>query len=241
MNIKLKPNTKLWLIEFNTYSERLAFLDNEVLSKLIDYIGKDDTRKKGLYIERLDNLFDIMAEYLISTPEYSVKIQKKRYCELIKKENKTVDEIQEFNKLKKNVLYYKAFKKRECKHELVFYVNTKIEQLLFKNIGNYLSQEKLGYTEQFMLKNSITRLNICRNNKEKCKLYRKQIDEYQQRLLSIQRDICQRYGELKQNKDSIMEIVKLAEELQNTKEEIVYIEKQIEYLYDEYVLATEIF
>ncbi len=241
MNIKFKPNSKLWLIEFNTYSERLAFLNNEILSHLIGYIGNEGTNKKDLYTEKLGNLFDIMAEYLISTPEYSTKRQKKRYCELIKKENKTTEEVQEFNRLKRNVLYYRSYKKRECRHELVFYVNAKMEQLLLKNICNYLSQERLGYTEQFMLKNSIARLNICRNNKEKCKAYGKLIDEYRQKLINIEQSIQAKYDKLKQNKESLMEIVKLAEEMQNTKEEIVFIEKQIEYLYDEYILATEIF
>jgi len=156
--------------------------------------------------------------------EYPINIKIRRYLELSRLSDPTQNELVELNSLKNNVLYCKSQKFRDNRKDFIIMINSHMENLLMHNLNKLEQIENREYTEQFMYDYStVDTLHTNIIKKE-----------------NLFREIQSEYKNIQNSDDTIKYISNIVKDIKKIDSDNIYLEKQIEYLNDEYLMATEL-
>jgi len=261
MYLILYNNTNMKLELFPTFNERVEYINENLFNNKEhetyynicsrnfsnkDQIKNIENRWLGIKVvnkpnkdEKLKATLNYIAGYLLGAKEYSINSKIRRYLELSRLSEPTKNELVELNSLKNNVLYCKNYKARDNRKDLIIMINSHMEELLKYNLDKLEQIENREYTEQFMHDYTIDRLNVCNDIKDKILSI---VDILQTNIIkkeTLFREIQTEYKNIQNSEDTIKYISNIIKDIKKIYSDNVYLEKQIEYLNDEYLMATE--
>jgi len=261
MYLKLYNNTNMKLELFPTFNQRVEYInenlfnnkEHEIYYNICsrnfsnkDQIKNIENRWLGIKVvnkpnkdEKLKATLNYIAGYLLGAKEYSINSKIRRYLELSRLSEPTKNELAELNILKGNVLYCKNYKARDNRKDFVIMINSHMENLLRHNLDKLEKIENREYTEQFMYDHTLERLNVCNDIKDKIISI---VDTLQNNTIkkeTLFREIQAEYKNIQNSEDTIKYISSIMKDIKKIDSNNIYLEKQIEYLNDEYLMATE--
>lgn len=258
-------NNKMIINNDNTKKKKQITYENyynlNSLSKFPKYINKN-IKKRWIGIKRpnmpypddtFKNTFDHLANYLLSSKDYSAKKYIHSFAKLKRKKfkNKKLneDEQNEFQKIRKRILFYKILPRTKMNDDIIFYKNIKYENFIknkLKKIEIELLKNKNPHKIQDLhrMKIRLTKdLNDIKDIKSKVEKYKNEIDKHRNNISSYKSEINKLYGDLKIDKNNEIlfnEIVSIMDQIRKLKNNIKFLEEQIRYLTDDYLIITEL-
>lgn len=238
-----------------TFSDRCTYINDNIFSqsKYKDYYGllHEDTSEEvcNAYNDRwigvkkvgqkfknesVKHFLNSLGTYLLSSRDYSIKLQIKEYNELKYKTALTNIEKDRLNELENNVLFHKIINGKP----FTFMVNDDCVKFLQKSY-NYYSNilSNCGYSLVFhkRLVNIHNNLLITFRSVEECKSICENIKSYQHYTQKLSTEIKKLYT----NREKDVDIKPLVCELIEVRDNIRHLESKIVDIYDDYITATE--
>ena len=226
---------------YNVFNDKYNEKDNEqkvLIDRWLGYkiVGKPEPQ------EHTKAMMNFLTTYLLNAKDYSCNKAINTYLKLNKKINNGLelsdDETSEYNHIKGRIIFHKKNNKGK---DIIFYVNTEMEDLLKLRIQELKNKKYKDYTEFYMIKNLEDRLNICKESVNKCLINNKKIEQNKDEIEKIYNLIKQEYEIMKDLKDksNIKYIEKLCKKLKSLEDENKYLIKENINLRDDYYIATE--
>jgi len=262
MYLRLYDNTSMKLELFPTFNKRVEYINENLFNNVLhetyynicsrnfknkNQIENIENRWLGIKVvnkpnkdEKLKATLNYIAGYLLGEKEYPINIKIRRYLELSRLSDPTQNELVELNSLKNNVLYCKSQKFRDNRKDFIIMINSHMENLLMHNLNKLEQIENREYTEQFMYDYTIDRLNVCNDIKYKIS---STVDTLHTNIIkkeNLFREIQSEYKNIQNSDDTIKYISNIVKDIKKIDSDNIYLEKQIEYLNDEYLMATEL-
>jgi len=266
MHIKL-GDRKVNLIEFNTYEERLKYINTHLFSpedcqkyfgvKPLngDFIKMSDKEMDDISdrwmgvkpvgkdkVENVKNVLNIVAGYLLGANETSAKPTIKEFKKLINL--KKTDEISErLNYLiYSESLYHEIVIKKKRRYDNLFYINKKEEAFLQNRYQDLQNKESLSNDEKFIFDNIARRIKEIEEVKNRVRNYVSEIVENDYRIDRIKNIIKKIYTNSITKNDWIENkntILELSSEMRFLDKEIKRLKHDILEEYDTYFILTE--
>lgn len=215
---------------YGIFDEGEEFKLNKKLSEQIEnrWLGIKTVGQPDNINEHVKFFVDSLANYLLNSKNYSSKKQISRYYNLKKKLNTDLKDTEklEYELLEKNFLFIKEYPRNYKKENVIFYINKDAEQL-------------------FIDKNIKYKYDTCNQYKEECINAISDIEKYEKEKTELLDLINMEYSMMNEIKDKelsnsiIKKISGYSNRIKMIEDEIMYLEKQISYLYSDYVYITE--
>jgi hypothetical protein len=263
LSLRLYDGKNIWVKFYDTYQERLNFINKEIFSKskynnyynitdpslFQDNSNEISNRWLGIKIINRPNknehtkvILDFLSGYLAGSRDHSYKIIIKRYYELLDiikntKENKEKESaLEEISRIKVNFLY---IKNSGDKRDFIFYENIPAEEFITKNILRFKSKKKKSRTDNFMMYDLMNRLNIATYSKNKCLEYKDRISKNLKEKEELIKLLKVEYELIEKNDDNFDNITYFLRRINEIEEENYYFDQEIQNFYDNYLYSTE--
>lgn len=263
--IKLYDNKIIRLKNFETFEERLKYIQKKIFNKkkyneyynICNLKYRENSQKQKDIIKRwlgykvvgkpepqdhIKNILNYLGIYLLGAKDYSCNKAINRYIKLknLKKEDIRLSKKQteEYKELKNRIIFHK---KKSKGKDIIFYLNLEMQQLLHKRLQELKEKKYKDYTEKFMIRNIENRLNICEDTITECINNNNKIAYNKQKINKLYDLLKKEYELMKESKDKtqIDYIERLCKQIKLLEEENNYLVKQNIKLRDDYYAATE--
>lgn len=192
--------------------------------------------------ESMKMTLDFIAGYIVYCKEYSVKhdihtfkLLKKRQAGITRQKELTEDELEELDRIEKNILAYRLFKGSSDKDDIVFYYNRPYE--------NFLKRRVKTETDESVLKRLENQIKTCKHLRIQARQKNELILKKENKIKTLKNQSKRLYKQLKSNRNdesllkTIVSKIKLTRKIER---DIHGLEIDLGNITDNYMQITEL-